>query len=467
MSAQRFAAADVGKLSESPAFQHAFTEAMTSRLIDRLQTANKVLERAPVPSALSAATSESQMVTLLIIDHLRTADLPMAASVVESESGLIKKEQADIRGLVAAWQAGVIKRSRVKPTMLEEAMFAGLARLGQMKSIAVQVDRTREEDLDLMLMKVENEHREKMKVELWDETSAKTNWLAGEYGRLKREMETELEHRERIFRDKELQKMKLQERQRFDTKVATIQAEAERLLRSKLKLFRDKETEMKLDAAEQRKHVEGLRVDVERILMNDMTKLDKDRIFFEEEKQKEYQKLKSLDYKLDKRELDLITREKFQEVHKQLNEEAVENTRQGVLHMHKERSALTNRQQLIIDELEEREKELKDKLAKRDAEVEGLHRELRKRELENDDRSKKTSTLREENLKLKDLLNTQLEIGRKKESTIGLYEKRIEGLVDENIKVKDCLQELKRNWILQRDVRPSEGRSNELFKPII
>lgn len=464
----RLAERDISELSSDPVFQKAVNQALTDRLVEKLAKSNQVLN-SQEKYRLKADSTELKIIDGLVEEYLESRGLVMTKSVLESEANLkygLRKEE--LQGSIKAWQAGAIasKRNSKPRSTLEEAVWAGLTKLSKVKEVGIQAVQSKEAELDYQLMKIERDFLEKDRVERFESSNQKTNSLAKEYARLKREFEAEMEQRERIFKDREISKMREKERARYDSKLQEIQLKAEKTIKDKLRVLRERESEIKVDAEEQKKNLEGLRIEVQRKLMTDLSNLDNDRTSFEQEKQREYLKFKNLDYKLDKRELDLFSREKFLETHEKLSEEALQYKNEALLHSYKEKSNLEEKGKEMLDGLMRRKEELEARLIHRDKEVEELLQEVKRRDIENHDRFNQMAAMRDENVKLKELLTSHVELSKKKDVTLKLYERRIESLVDENIKVKDSIQEVKKNWILFREARV-DPTLNDNFKPII
>ena len=459
----KVAEGDIRQLSDDPNFQRVVNQALTTRLIQKLSVSNKVLDSVKFHGN-TPASLEKRIMNALVDDYLLSENYHLTRSVFESEACTKNSlEKCDIQGAFTAWQSIPISGKSTMASIVRQGVDSRSIK----KSVSTQVDKSTADEVDYKLMQIEMDYADKRRLEVDGQRSRAVGVMGNEVARLRREMEAEAERKERAFKDREIQRMRVEEKARYDGRVKDLELRMERMLKEKLRIVRDREAETKLNAEEDKKHIEGMRTDVQRQLINQMSNLDRERAEFEDSKQREYTKFKSLDYKLDRREIDLLTKEKFVEVQDQLVQEAIDNKRQALIHSFKEKSSVDSRQQAIIDDLISKQEELKARLELRDTEVEKLLQEVKRREVENSDRFSKTSTLREENIKLRDVLNTQIEVSKRKDTTLGLYEKRIDSLVDENIKVKETLAELKKNWIMLGEARNLNKVSNSSFKPII
>ena len=100
---------------------------------------------------------------------------------------------------------------------------------------------------------------------------------------------------------------------------------------------------------------------------------------------------------LSQKEHNIISREKFLDVKTSLAEEGIDNRREALKHMQLDRSNLEKKSQILLDGLVEKSENLQASLSKKELEVGEMLRELRKRELELEDRQKKSQLISEEN----------------------------------------------------------------------
>lgn len=460
----KVAESDIRQLSSDPEFQRTVNQALTNRLMDKLVTSNKVLDSVKFHGN-SPVSLEKNIMNALVAEYLESESYHLAKSVLESEANLKDGlKQRDIQGALLAWQSTKLASRSALASLVRTGADGRLTK----QSVSTQVDSTTVDDVDYKLMRIEIDHADREKLAEVGRRSRAAGVLEQEGARLRREMQAEMERQQRVFKDKELQRVRVEERARFDSRVKDLELRMERVLREKLRVLRERETEIKMTAEEQKKHIEGMRTEVQRQLMNQMSTLDRERAEFVDSKHQEYNKIKSLDYKLDKREMDLNSREKFIDVQDSIAQESVENKRQALLHSYKEKSSLDSKHQALIDDLVSKQADLSARLESKDREVQELLQEVKRREIENSDKSSKASILREENVKLRDLLNTQVELGKRKDVTLGLYEKRIDSLVVDNIKIKEMLAEMKKNWIMMGEAKSlTKVSGGGAYKPII
>jgi len=447
-------------------FEMAMQQAMMNRLGEKFDLARNLVDKTGGSFGKSDLGNEmaAKIAVSIMAEHLERYNLMLTLKVFEPEcrQDILRKHELEhlLRGKGFNTQG--------KGSFLEQIILQNLHSVRTKRDIGFQTGGFEDNynSVEAKLNAVEREYMERERLANYEDSERMKDKLPKMRRVLEEELQRQLLQQMQIFKDNELRKMRAEERASYQKKLQELQLLAERTVSDKLRVLREREAEVHEDERIHRQHIEALRTEVQRKLLNDMHSLDRDKAEFKDMKLHELEKIKTLDFKLDKREAEIGTKEAWLDAHRRTVDDGLEQRREGLKNQQLARANVQNRQQAIYDGMVLKAEMLEQKLSKKESELEEKTREMRKREIELEDRHKQGQKLNEENSYLRDALNSQLQVSQRKETTLRMYEHKVESLSEENGKLKDLLNELKRNWIL------SQGKGqmpdvDKAFKPII
>ena len=442
---------DITDLLKNENYKQAINQAILNRIGQKVDIANTLLNARNVYPPSSNQAMNVKVFNSLIAEHLEYHRLIMTLKVFEPETNANQKYLT--RNELVAYFKNTLNpisyelEQNPKKSVLETILGKQIVdqRKTSFKDASVQCGGFLDniETVDRKLMAVEMDYLEREKLSQLEKSNQTKSRLEKMRSLMKIEMESELQTRLGIMREREIKDVQVKERERFDKQLLELQRIAENTVRDKLKTLRSKDADIEETAKEKFKQLEGLRTNVERRLLEDMKKMDEDRLNLKQQKSVEYEKFKMLDLKLDKREAEILTKEKEMEVHKKLVEEGLENKRDGVKHMMEARRNLEEKHKEAVEQHMRKSEELEKKVQRLEEEREGLIREVRRREIELEEKSKK---IRNQEINIEELqksVYTYMNLGEKKERTLQLYENRMDRLVQDNIQSKDMISKLR------------------------
>lgn len=484
MSVKKFAEADIEQVLNNPIHRHAINQAIVNRLAEKVDTSRRLLDsrvQAYQGGVRSSRPLTETLMNGLLLDHFETRRLIMTQKVYEPEAGfdgakLTRKDMVNYlcnMGSPVSYELGKWAENPVtspSESVLEVlfnrlVLLTGNPKRDQASQCGGFSDQM--EDVERKLQRVELDYINKTRLESMEEGTRVKEKIEKIRRNLQKEMETELDCRLRLLRDREIKDMRLAEQEKYQQQLRELELLAERKLQQKLKGVRQREAELVEEERERTKHTQTVRTHMERKILEDMHRVDKDRLALHFDRQKENDKVKNIEFKLDQREAQIATKEKFLDITKQLKEETFESQAAAIKHMQETRANMESRNLQLLEELTSKQGLLEAKLSSKEQELQETYREMRKRDLENQDRAKSESSLKHEIAKLRDALHTQIEVAKKKEGTMQLLERRLHTLQEENVQLKQVMNEMKKNWMMMREIDSRPPHAHETYKPII
>ena len=434
------------------AYRKAVETTVLARLAAHTQTSRQLLSQVDPPTNKTQQDLHFGLVTdSLVAEHLAQCGHVLTLSVFETEAGLGRVQNQDRAPFSKSELHGLFQLHVGDKSALQQVVRSKLSQEPRYyRSLGTQTARDLDQTADTIdrkLQAVEREYLDRAKAQLAQQGQRIAPKIEAIRESLKRELEADNESRLRLFRETELKRALEKQELVYEHKLREIEQLAADQLRSKLKTLRSLEANILEEGEAKLKQLSTLKVTMERRILGEMQDLDREKLTHIEQKQRDFDRIRNLDINIDARERDVVSKEVFVESRAKNAQEGVSHLRQGLKHAADAQINLSRKQEVLMDELSHKVEDYKTRLDAREKEQQLLHSELKKKSFEADDRAEKCRKVAEENEHLRLSLSMQIELGRKKELTLQVHERRLEELQMENIRLKEAMNELKQAWL--------------------
>ena len=298
---------------------------------------------------------------------------------------------------------------------------------------------------DNILYSIDNNHSSSIYRNQNTNSSHNGESLKSVMGRMKRDMEREYEGRIDALRDKIAYEVKVKLQDEYNKKIIEVHSHYNEIMSTKMRGVRKVERQIEEEERNRIKHMETVRTNMNRKIMNDMHTLDSEIVQHNEHINKQHEIFKNIQHVIDMKNIDMEKREKRLEEKKSINEELMESKMQSINHINHTNN---NHKYLeTIDVLTSKIEKMQKDIDSNGKMVEDFKRHVREKDLQLEGIHKKYNKSITETSALREALDSFTALGKNKDDTNRILENRIYSLEQENMRLKENVHMYKKMHI--------------------